>query len=195
MYNQKTYPTSDDMEYVCVTMDLSQRTFGHAFFCIAGTYLGDGVAELQTFAELVGSDLTLGHNVQLGTQAVITIRIGQHITGSPLTGYGIQRNVCACAAVDFNGDRFFCLQSLHGAGIDALPAAFAGLVLDGVGQNRITFQNGVCNNADEPLVDTVFFGVQAAGICQLTKPCCRCFKGLYQQNRYLRQHYLHSCLY
>jgi len=130
---------------------LCKRTFGDAFFRIAGTSLGDGIALSQTFLQLLDGDFALGHQCHLISEAIIAVSPGKHIAGCPLAVYGIQRDILEDVAVDIDGSGIFCFQSVHRAGGDALSASIA-LFLDCIGFYGICFQRCIGDDADEFLI-------------------------------------------
>ena len=112
-YRCTIYLLNNDEQYYVWHRMLCKRTLSHTFLRIAGASLGDRIALFQTFGELICSDLADRHDVELGSEAVIAIRIGKHITGSPLTGDGIQRNVLEAASINIDHSGVCFLQCAH----------------------------------------------------------------------------------
>ena len=126
-----------------MTKMLCKRTLRNTLFRITGTALCDWVALLQTGDQLICGDLADRHDVELGAEAVVTVRICQNEAGSPLTGDGIKRYIGKRIAVDVNGDRLVFGQRTHRAGLDTAAADGAGLFLNGIRQNRVSRKNSI----------------------------------------------------
>ena len=159
-----------------MTKMLCKRTLRNTLFRITGTALGDWVALLQTGDQLICGDLADRHDVELGAEAVVSVRIGQNKTGSPLTGDGIKRYIGKRIAVDVNGDRLVFGQRTHRAGLDAAAADGAGLFLNGIRQNCISRKNSIGDDTDESLVHAVLLCVKGAGQRNFAKTCGSGFK-------------------
>ena len=154
-----------------MTKMLCKRTLRNTLFRIAGAALGNRVALLQTGDQLICGDLADRHDVELGAEAVIAVRIGQNKAGSPLTGDGIERYIGKCVAVNVNGDRLVFGQRTHRAGLDTAAADGAGLFLNGIRQNCISRKNNIGDDTNESLVHAVLLCVKGAGQRYFTQTC------------------------